>query len=1284
MFIFHLFVQIILISGETGSGKTTQVPQFIMEDANTRSTPCRLVCTQPRRISALSVSERVATERGERLGQTVGYQIRLDNRISPKTLLTYCTTGVLLRTLMSGDNSLSFVTHVIVDEVHERDRFSDFLLIALRDLLTVNRRLKLILMSAALDINLFIDYFGKCPVVHDVLKMTSYCNKEMAKHMKEAQIKNGNGIKEKNISLCVKKEDSTSEKDDKLESSLKAAEAGGESNVIIEEHPSSDLEPEEMFDEELQPTEDIELEDDPEQKIAEDSQEKDYLPDFQLDEELGDGEDIVQDILLEGEEEGDNEVNDEGDDDEADDEDVEEEEEKIDDGDVKEVEEGVEVIKLEEDNGGDTVQGTANDGNDQQDEESDNEDQYLRQEMDNSISEAWLNGDEESFVQILYLIMHENISVDYQHSETQATALMVASGRGCSGVVEQLLSLGANPHIKEPKNGWTAIDWARKWEHTEVVELLESSLSSPKVPYVDETALEKESNELSQESKELLSIYHKTFDDERVDRDLIISLLTYICNALQDGAVLVFLPGYDEIITLRDQLTADKEFGNSRRYQIFTLHSSMQPSEQKKAFNKLHHTMRKIILSTNIAETSVTIDDVVFVIDSGKVKEKSFDALTSVSTLQPVWVSKTSAIQRKGRAGRCSPGVCFHLFSRVRHDSLLEYQIPELLRTPLQGLCLHTKLLASPNTSITDFLSKAAEPPPFWFFEMLLPCLRLTIDALDEWEDLTDLGRHLADFPLNPQLGKMILYSVVLKCLDPVVTIACALEYRDPFILPMYPSERRAAAAARKRFILDPFSDHLIFVQVFRGWQRARSEGFDRNYCRRNYLSQATLEMMAGMRSQILGQLKVAGFIRPRGAGDIRDLNSNSNNWAVVKAALCAGTFPQVARVDRSAKKLTTHPQHKGDSVTGAQAKSISKLPSDWLIYEEMSRLYTTVTVKCCTLVSPITVSLFTGPSLSSEHVTQDPSATRDNERYPGEGLGRESESSDSDTEETSRERKENNGVMFKVDDWIALSGNQEVVNHVSYLHHKLQALFVRRIRSPSRPWSQVDEMVVRAVSAVLTAEEQVMNPSLYPPRQRRNTGTTRPRPMEQFSPSRERPRDPSGSSPHVKSETPSSPQNGNKVSSDSWMPRPAQQSEKLNAEIWTYQWPKGIWATTLANEKKLNRAFKETKHVILVFSVQGSGHFQGYAQMTSPIGKDKSPEFGSSSLSGVFSVDWIKKASIPFQQAHHLVNPWNDHKKVQISRDGQELEPKIGEELCKLWDADQASLSGAHPTSSQ
>lgn len=113
----------------------------------------------------------------------------------------------------------------------------------------------------------------------------------------------------------------------------------------------------------------------------------------------------------------------------------------------------------------------------------------------------------------------------------------------------------------------------------------------------------------------------------------------------------------------------------------------------------------------------------------------------------------------------------------------------------------------------------------------------------------------------------------------------------------------------------------------------------------------------------------------------------------------------------------------------------------------------------------------------------------------------------------------------------------------------------------------------------------------------------------------------------------------------------------------------KGIWSTTPSNERKLNRAFWESSAVYLVFSVQGSGHFQGFARMLSEIGREKSQEWGSTSLGGVFKVEWIRRENLPFQYAHHLLNPWNDNKKVQISRDGQELEPQIGEQLLLLWD---------------
>ena len=189
--------------------------------------------------------------------------------------------------------------------------------------------------------------------------------------------------------------------------------------------------------------------------------------------------------------------------------------------------------------------------------------------------------------------------------------------------------------------------------------------------------------------------------------------------------------------------------------------------------------MRKIILSTNIAETSVTIDDVVFVIDSGKVKEKSYDALSSVSCLRSVWISKASVLQRRGRAGRCRPGNCYHLMSRYRFHSLALYQDAEILRAPIHELCLQTKLLAAVNVSITDFLGKAAEPPPFMMIRNSVALLK-SIDALDDEEELTELGKILVDLPIDPRLGKMILFSIMLKCLDPVLTIATSLAYKDP------------------------------------------------------------------------------------------------------------------------------------------------------------------------------------------------------------------------------------------------------------------------------------------------------------------------------------------------------------------------------------------------------------------------------------------------------------------------------------------------------------------------
>lgn len=1201
--------QVVLITGDTGCGKTTQVPQFILDHCHSIGQPCRIICTQPRRLATLSVAERVAAERDEKVGQTVGYQIRLESRVSPKTLLTFCTNGVLLRTLMGGDASIATVTHIIVDEVHERDRFSDFLLLIIRDVLLKFRNLKLILMSAALDIQLFVKYFGSCPVIEvpgkvhdvqaffleDILRSTGYMSKGMQRYKKDlVKVKQ----QQQQLATWCSQFLEPSDNNSATASDLSSPDSRDVDDICDE------------YNETHSPIE---------------TESKDQI-----------------------------------------------------------LSEKTEI------------------------------EPHLAKEMDDTLQDAWLNGTEKSFTHLLHLILVENLSVDYQHQETSVTALMVSAGRGKLNTVEQLLALGASVSIRAP-NEWTALDWAHHFDHNEIEDLLRASCSqvgqhemaainSSNIPLLEEA--------ISEEDKELLDIYCHSFDDDKVDLDLILCLLQKINSSRDEGAVLVFLPGYDEIVSLRDKILSDeKNLPDSNRYIVYTLHSHIQSSDQKRVFKSTPVGVRKIILSTNIAETSITINDVVFVIDSGKVKEKSYDALSSVTTLKSVWTSQASVIQRRGRAGRCRPGICYHLYSRKRFHSFQPFQQPEILRVPIHELCLQAKLLAPPNSPIADFLARAPDPPAFMVTRNAVNLLK-TIDALDPWEELTELGLHLLDLPIEPRLGKMVLYSVVLKCLDPVLTIVCALAYRNPFLIPSLPAQKRAACLARKKLAADTFSDHMALLRAFQAWQKGRSDGYEKTFCEKNFLSAPTMEIIVGMRTQLLGQLRASGFVRARGGGDIRDLNSNSENWAVVKAALCAGTYPNLIRVDRERQQLITQKESKvrfhpssvlyrrpttsKQTVADVHAKVVSSLPCDWLIYEEMTRTGHIAQAECCTLVSPITVALFAGPARLPLDALHEP----DHGRLEGY-----TEDSDSEVEEKNDGQK---AAMFKLDDWISFRVEPEAARLTLHLRQKWHALFLRRMHAPAKPWSQVDEAVVRAVVGVLTAEEQALGIQ-----QPAGIGQ-RPRPMatDFCPPVSLGPQLPS--SPNLagmtnfgnhgqsrgsdeRSDTSSvcslgsgssnstvSPCNSPapSVSSGGMLFREKMEGTNISSSNIRYyiikatnsrtvesSLARGVWAFTPSTERKLQCAIKEGKEVIMIFSIQGSGHFQGYARFTCNVCDHRPQDFNAPNLGNCYQIEWIKRANIPFQSTRHLQNPWNENRKVQISRDGQELEPSVGESLCKLWD---------------
>jgi ATP-dependent RNA helicase DHX36 len=184
--------------------------------------------------------------------------------------------------------------------------------------------------------------------------------------------------------------------------------------------------------------------------------------------------------------------------------------------------------------------------------------------------------------------------------------------------------------------------------------------------------------------EQLLDQYQMMHDDNQVDTSLLLEVLLHIIKSSSgDGAILVFLPGWMEISEFSMMLESTLPFRDRSKYLVLPLHSGIPSRDQRKVLQRPPSGMRKIVLSTNIAETSLTIEDVSFVVDTGRAKEKNYDPHLKTSTLQPTWISQASSKQRKGRAGRTKAGVCFHLFSSRRHSSFRPFVESELLRTPL-------------------------------------------------------------------------------------------------------------------------------------------------------------------------------------------------------------------------------------------------------------------------------------------------------------------------------------------------------------------------------------------------------------------------------------------------------------------------------------------------------------------------------------------------------------------------------------------------------------------------
>jgi ATP-dependent RNA helicase DHX29 len=578
--------QVVILCGETGCGKSTQLPAYILEHELSHGRQCKIYCTEPRRISAISLAQRVSEELGENSGDVgtyrslVGYAIRLESKVTATTRLIYATVGVLLRMLESA-RGLTDITHLVLDEVHERSIDTDFLLIVLKTLMVERPQLKIVLMSATVDSGRFSKYLNNAPVI----------------------------------------------------------------NVPGRTFP-------------------------------------------------------VKQLFLE------------------------------------------DAIELTH---------------------------YVT-------TETTKRQDEE---------------------ELDATIENAASG------------------IPKSLPGY------------------------------------------SNATRQTLSMY----DEYRIDYELIVNLMERVATDPDylpfSKATLIFLPGIAEIRELNDMLVGSPIF--SQNCWVIPLHSSIASEEQQHAFLPPPPGVRKVVIATNIAETGITIPDVTCVIDTGKHKEMRYDERRQLSRLIQSFISRANAKQRRGRAGRVQEGVCFHLFTKYRHDSLMtEQQTPEMLRLSLQDLVMRVKICGL--GAVEETLSMALDPPSSKNIRRAIDAL-IEVGALTSTEELTPLGNQLAKLPLDASLGKLCLLSAIFGCLDVGITIAAILSSKSPFVTPF--GDKQRADTTRLAFAKGN-SDLLTAYNAYVSWRNvSQSPNISVfPWCRKNYLSHTNLTNIEDLKGQLLSSLAETGLIR--------------------------------------------------------------------------------------------------------------------------------------------------------------------------------------------------------------------------------------------------------------------------------------------------------------------------------------------------------------------------------------------------------------------------------------
>jgi ATP-dependent RNA helicase DDX35 len=357
------------------------------------------------------------------------------------------------------------------------------------------------------------------------------------------------------------------------------------------------------------------------------------------------------------------------------------------------------------------------------------------------------------------------------------------------------------------------------------------------------------------------------------------------------GDILIFLTGREEIDRATQLLSerAAKLHPKAQALQPLPLFAGLTTEEQMYVFEPAANNTRKVILSTNIAEASVTIDGIVYVIDTGFVKLRAYNPSSGIETLTPVPISKASAIQRAGRAGRTKPGKCFRLYTEASYHALAQTTIPEIQRSDLAPVVLQLKALGIDNIVRFNFLT----PPPSSLVVRALELL-YSLGAVDDYAKLTKpLGTRMAELAVEPMMAKVLLSAPSFQCLSEVLSIA-AMTSLQGSVWFHHEGEKKAMESSRRKFAVEE-GDHLTLLNVYQAYVSKGRK--DAKWCRDNHLNHKSMVRAVSIRTQLKRYLERLGVEVDESLVSNGSRASDANKAEQIRKCLTAGYFAHAAKM---------------------------------------------------------------------------------------------------------------------------------------------------------------------------------------------------------------------------------------------------------------------------------------------------------------------------------------------------------------------------------------------------